>query len=649
MKLIPLIFFLLICNPLLYAQQDSSFLLHEVNIVDYHIKNIEQSARIEVIDSSVATRISSSSLASLLNNHSSAFIKDNGGGRLATISIRGTSASENSISWNGLLLNTPTLGLYDLSLMPAFFIDKVSVQFGGNGSLNGSDAIGGAVTMASSPSFNKGLYIQLMNSIASFNDFEEGVKVSFSNSSLSIRSAIYRHDAENNYTVKQPGKSTSYKQPDAAFYTTGMQQEIAWLKKKELISFHFMLLDARHETPPLLSSSLKSSEQVQHDNQLRMVARWQHEENKFGSIVNVGLLDDRIHYTDEAILLDDFSKGESFQANAELHYRLKKSTFLFGFNQQYSRAYVNSSVGIYSQGYPSRHTNEETGIYINYLVTRKRFISQFSLRYDPSIEQDIPLVPAIGITYHITSSLNLKSNIAGVYRNPTLNDRYWAPGGNPSLKPERGHQADLFLNYSKEIKQLSSQVTAGIFYLYVLDYIQWLPGADNIYSPVNEEQIINRGAEFSIKEAYEKDKWRITFKAALQYTLATKADGDHEVDIFLFKLHVPENIPEFKNKNQLIYVPKLTWKINGEAGYRKTSLHITTGYTGYRYYTTDNNYWLNPFRVSTISLMQEVAFNRNRLYISGMISNPENNNYEVIAERPVAGIAYKLSLLFEFN
>lgn len=649
MKLIPFVFFFLVCRSLLFAQQDSSFLLHEVNIVDYHIKNIEQSARIEVIDSSISARTSSSSLAALLNANSSAFIKDNGGGRLATVSIRGTSASENSISWNGLLLNTPTLGLYDLSLMPAFFIDRVSVQSGGNGSLNGSNAVGGAVAMTSSPSFNKGLYIQLMNSIASFNDFEEGLKVSYSNSTLSVRSAIYRHDAENNYPVEQPGKSTSYKQPHAAFYTTGIQQEAAWLKKKELISLHFMLLDARHETPPLLSSSSKKSEQVQHDNQLRVVARWQHEENKFGSIVNIGLLDDRIHYTDEIILLDDYSRGESFQANAELHYNLKRSTFLFGFNEQFSRAYVNSKAGIYAQGYPSTHTNEETSLYINYLVTRKKIISQFSLRYDPSIEEDVPLVPAVGITYHISSSLKLKWNIAGVYRNPTFNDRYWAPGGNPSLKPERGHQADLFLHYSKDIKHLSSQASAGLFYLYVLDYIQWLPGANNIYSSVNVEQIINRGAELSLKESYKNKKWKLSLNAALQYTLATKADGDIELDALLFKLHIPENIPDFENKNQLIYVPKLTWKINGDVGYHNTSLHFTTGYTGYRYYTTDNNYWLEPFRVSTISLLQEVPFRNNRLYISGMISNLENNNYQVIAERPVAGIAYKLSLTFEFN
>jgi vitamin B12 transporter len=633
----------------LSAQQDSSVQLKEINIIDYRIKNLEKTARTEIIDTSVINRITFSSLAEMLTTKSSAFIKDNGGGRLATISIRGTSASQSNISWNGLNLNTPTLGLYDLSLMPVFFTERVAIQFGGNGSLAGSDAIGGAINMSSAPAFNKGLQLRTLTSVSSFNDFEEGIKISYSNNNLSLKSAIYRHDAENNYPVEVAGKTSSYKQPHAAYFQNGLLQEVTWLKSKDLISCHLMLLNARHETPPLLSSSSKISEQVQHDNQLRLVTRWQHEGNKSGFMVSIGMLDDKIRYNDALISLSDYSSGQSYQGSAEWRYRFKKSALLLGSFYRYASAFVNSRTQLFTQGYPSRHQLVQSALYINYQLPREKSLTQFSLRYDPSIKNDVPVIPSIGFLYKISKSIKVNANIAGVYRNPTLNDQYWRPGGNSELKPEKGHQFDLFFNYSGATPHITSEITAGVFYLHVKDYIQWLPGSDNIYSPVNENQILNRGVELSIKESYSGKLWKASLNGVLQYTLATKDVQEKKYDTFLFKFDAPDAILRSKNENQLVYVPRLTWKINGALNYRKSTFQASTGYTGHRYITSDNAYWLKPFRFSEISITQELSFHNKRFYITAAIRNPENNNYEVIAQRPVAGTAYKLSVVFELN
>ncbi len=644
-----LLFFFLFQLGALSAQQDSSVQLREVNIIDYRIKNLEQTSRTEIIDTAAINRITLSSLAELLNIKSSAFIKDNGGGRLATISIRGTSASQSNISWNGLNLNTPTLGLYDMSQMPIFFTERVAIQYGGNGSLSGSDAIGGTINMSSAPAFNKGLQLRTMNNVSSFNDFEEGMKISYSNSNVSLKSAVYRHDAENNYQLKEAGNNSSYKQPHAAYFQNGLLQEITWLKKKDLISCHFMLLTARHETPPLLSSSSKISEQVQHDNQLRLVTRWQHEGNKSGYMVSVGMLDDKIKYEDPLISLSDQSSGQSFQGSAEWRYRFQKSVLLIGSFYRFASAFVNSRTQLFTQGYPSRHEAVQSALYINYQLPRKNSLTQFSLRYDPSIKNAAPLIPSVGASYKINRSVKLNANIAGVYRNPTLNDQFWRPGGNSQLKPEKGHQLDVFITYEEHTSKVASEITAGLFYLYVKDYIQWLPGSDNIYSPVNENQILSRGTELSVKETYTFRHWKATLNGLFQYTLATKDVTENEVDVFLFKMHTPGAILKSKNENQLLYVPRITWKINGTLSYRKSTLQASTGYTGHRYLTSDNAYWLKPFRYSEISVTQELPFHNKKLYITGAIRNPENNNYEVIAQRPVAGIAFKLSVLFEFN
>jgi vitamin B12 transporter len=628
------VLFFICYSYLLSAQQDSALQLREVNIIDYHTKNLEQTSRIENIDTSYVSRIGSSSLAALLNTNSSVFVKDNGGGRLATLSIRGTSASENNVTWNGLALNTPTLGLSDLSLMPAFFADGITVQYGGNGSLNGDDAIGGAVNIFSMPAFNAGMHLQLMSNAGSFGDFEEGFRINYSNSNVSLKSALYHHAALNNYTIKDG--SNSWKQSHAAYYQNGIQQEAVYTEGKNIFSVHFMQLDARHETPPLLSSASQLSAQVQHDNQMRIVGRWKYEDEKTGCIINAGMLNDEIHYQDALIGLDDFSKGRSYQLNAEAHYKTIHHTFLLGAHLRYAEARVNSNTILFAQGYPEYHADSKQGIYINYQLHFNAVSAQFSVRYDPSISDSIPLVPSAGIALTLSPLFNIKVNAAGIYRNPTLNDLYWTPGGNKNLLPEKGNQGDVFFNFNQKSNRLSSEMSAGIYYLDVHDYIQWLPGPDNIYRPVNEDRIISRGTELSLQEGLILSGVNMKLNAGLQYIRSTRITAGDDF-----------SLTGSASENQLIYIPRLQWRAGYRIAYHKTTLQLSTGYVGHRYTTEDNAYWLKPYSASVISLTQQLNIRNFQLYISGTVSNPENENYEVIAQHPVAGTAYRLSLLFQ--
>ena len=83
------------------------------------------------------------------------FVKSFGASSSATTSIRGGSAEHTRVLWNGLPLENPMLGQLDFSLLPAIFIDDISVHFGGNAATWGNGAIGGTVQLENRTDWNK--------------------------------------------------------------------------------------------------------------------------------------------------------------------------------------------------------------------------------------------------------------------------------------------------------------------------------------------------------------------------------------------------------------------------------------------------------------------------------------------------------------
>ena len=99
----------------------------------------------------------------------------------------------------------------------------------------------------------------------------------------------------------------------------------------------------------------------------------------------------------------------------------------------------------------------------------------------------------------------------------------------------------------------------------------------------------------------------------------------------------------------MIYIPRLQWKINNEISFNRTSIQLTTGYTGHRYASEDNAYWLEPYSVSSRSLSHRISMRSHEMTLTFSVVNPEDVNYEVIAGRPVAGRIFKGAVLINLH
>ena len=96
------------------------------------------------------------SMADVLTFNSSIFVKNYGRATLSTVSFRGTSPSHTQVTWNGMRINSPMLGMTDFSMIPSYFIDDASLLHGTSSVNETGGGLGGAVKMSTVPAQNRG-------------------------------------------------------------------------------------------------------------------------------------------------------------------------------------------------------------------------------------------------------------------------------------------------------------------------------------------------------------------------------------------------------------------------------------------------------------------------------------------------------------
>ena len=84
------------------------------------------------------------SMADVLTFNSSIFVKNYGRATLSTVAFRGTSPSHTQVSWNGMKINNPMLGMTDFSMIPSYFIDDASLLHGTSSVNETGGGLGGA-------------------------------------------------------------------------------------------------------------------------------------------------------------------------------------------------------------------------------------------------------------------------------------------------------------------------------------------------------------------------------------------------------------------------------------------------------------------------------------------------------------------------
>ena len=105
------------------------------------------SARVTVLGGAAIRGAGAETVAELLERRGGLHVKRYGAGGLATLSLRGTSASQTLVLLDGHRLADPQLGQLDLSLLPTSLLEGAEVMHGAASAAHGTDGIGGAVNL----------------------------------------------------------------------------------------------------------------------------------------------------------------------------------------------------------------------------------------------------------------------------------------------------------------------------------------------------------------------------------------------------------------------------------------------------------------------------------------------------------------------
>ncbi len=464
-------------------------------------------------------------LADLLQNFTPAQINSYGVGGIATISLRGTADDQSSVFWNGLKINSPTLGTIDISLLPLQAANSIQIVSNASSAVVGSGIFGGAIFLNHQPTFRKEINVQLRQDIFSFKNVRTNLNVSVSNQKISFRSSTFYQTAKNNFTFYDRFKFdrplVELKNNELKQWATINDVHIQ-LKKNQSVEMGNFTMYKHHQIPSIMGSYANSTN-FQIDFTTKSYFNYQKKWNTSQFYVRSGYIYDYLLYNDSVNKIIEPYYIHQFQNSINYRKQCKHQVIVdAGFDYQLQTANVTAYKNQIIQHraavflgvkYPIKSFEITVGTRQE-LVTVKYLRPQFNIQLSYKDKKDI-----------VFSSLSFSDK----FRYPDLNDLYWKPGGNPSLKPENGYALEYNVTCMpiKKVKHYQLEISNAIYFMMINNNIVWSPSFSGLYAPQNIKKTRHWGIESTLKQTIIlNDINRILFNINYNYNNSIIVDDE---------------------------------------------------------------------------------------------------------------------------
>ncbi|MBA3665609.1 MAG: TonB-dependent receptor [Bacteroidetes bacterium] len=583
--------------------------------VDVTARRLDLSAigkKTQAIDSTTKQQFVYNSVGDILNLNTPIFIKNYGPGSLSTSSFRGGNASQTAILWNGFNIQSGMLGQIDLALLPSVLFDKITVEYGGSSSVWGSGAVGGSIHLDNTPRFNRGFTTIANLSAGSFGLFNASTNIEYSDKKFISSTKAYLQNSVNDFRYRDTAdpERPAKIQRHATYTFKGLMQEFRYMiNNKQIISANIWYNRGARQIPVYNIYNLSRAEQT--DANLKSSINWNYTTSGFKSIVRTAFFNDQLNYTDSVFSIDSKSRLQTIIAENENNFKWKEKNELnVGVNFTSYTGRVDNYEGTKTMSKAALFLGNKFSFY------KDKLISYVSVRGEYFSTGKMPLTGNVSLEYKLTKNLTSKLNGAKVFRQPTLNELYWRPGGNPNLLPEEGFTYEGDLAFQKTYGKFSVFISGSAYMRTINNWILWVPGP-NATTPVNIQQVFSRGTETSSRIGWQKNKLKISMSVISGYVLSTVQSSRQE------------------NGNtearQLIYTPRYTVNGNLSLSYNHATLIYYHQYIGYRFTTSDNLQWLPPYHYSSLRFNYKTSLQTTNMILFVACNNMLNTNYEVIA------------------
>lgn len=599
------------------------------------------------IEPLITRPITGQNLGEALQLMSSVFIKSNGMGGLASISLRGGSASQTQVFWEGMAINSPTLGQSDLSLLPMEFIAYVNINHAGASSQHGLGGIAGSLFLGSPGYSSYGSHLFFKKEIGSFGLDNTVAKLSFGiDSRVYSETVLIKKTAVNNFKFQDYSKpfASTVQRKNANISQLGFQERVHLKTKKGRLKIIFNYLDTERRIP--VAIGVQDQTQTQQDKNFKSSIQYKisksvqgdgEEYRSFSHKASLGFVHDNLNYQNQSASInsDYMTSNLAGQFHSNFEFK-KKVTLRTQLNEYLFRA---NSAGFDAVQFQNRFST--------YASISKEWNSTF-LSFNIQevlIDSDLtPVITNVGAyqTFNVgDNEIKFFGNAGTNYRHPTLNDLYWSVGGNENLLPERSINYEFGFKTRDNYSNKPLEIGMTYFQDFVTNWIQWLPNETGVWSPENVKSVNKKGVESFL-----------LFRKRINTTKYALFTINHTwVDASITASSVNTNDVGKK----LIYTPEHIVNLDATIQLNQWSIRYYQTITSRFFLDRDNNTYLPYSAPGNLKIgftfKEDVNVNKTFLNAEITIHNIWGEAYQIIANQPMPGrwVSFSLTYLLHNN
>ena len=613
------------------------------------------------LDSAILKENIALSIADVLAFNSPIFVKQYGRATLSTVSFRGTGPSHTQVTWNGMRINNPMLGMTDFSMIPSYFIDDASLLHGTSSVNETGGGLGGLVRLSTTPAAADGFGLQYVQGIGMYRTFDEFLRLTWGNEHWQVSTRAVYQSSVNDFKYRNRDKKENIYDEDkniigsyypternksGAFDDVHVLQEVYYnTGRGDRFGLNAWYINSNRELPVTTTDYAddRQFENRQREHTLRSIVSWDHYRSTWKTAVKAGYIHTWMAY--------DYRRDPGSGTMTSMTRARNKVNTLYG---QVEGEYTPNDRWFFTAGVSAHQHFVESidkhiilqqggrGI-VGYDKGRIELSASASAKWRPTERLGMSVVlreelygtkwatiPALFADYLLSKRGNIvaKASVSRNYRFPTLNDLYFLPGGNPDLRSESGfsYEAGLSFAVGKEGAYTLSG-SASWYDLHIDDWILWLSTTKGFFSPRNVKEVHAYGVEMQA----DLD---IVLARELKLGLAgtfTWAPSINEGE--------PISPADQSVGKQLPYEPEFSATATGRLTWRSWGLLYQFCYYSERYTMSSNDISLSgrltPYLMSNLSLEKGFAFTWADLSLKGTVNNLFNEEYLSVLSRPM--------------
>jgi vitamin B12 transporter len=605
-----LFFYLLWIFHWILAQQDTSHVLKEVTIQGKKFIFERNIIEVDTITLPLVTETLERNIPITLKTYAP-------GGNV-TFSFHGFGASHTLLLWNGFPLNSPFLGQPLIYGLPAYSNTTMYFWPGSFSSTIFLGGLGATIAINETPQKNR-----FSLSYGSFSTFASSLQLVEHIKKITFFPMFYFSQSKNDYTFLNNAFGTKEnwyldRRINADYRHMNFHLPFLFEKNSWRIFSSLWVKDSDMGLPTSIQTPQVPNSERWHDRSYRFVCNAMY---TIDSKMNLSVA----YY---------FSNTQAIYKNNPIHLISNTSSIQHALNLDFKYATSSSSYGkisFYDEEILLSGENYAKDIRENnaFIKGEQTFffghLKSFTL-WNYFLKDWPYFVPGMNFQFkHNRYNFFLLYGISRNVHKPTLNDKYWCPGGNPNLKNEESWTTDLTCIYTWENKKIKATFEWRGFYHKTRNWIIWLPDSGSAFwKPQNLWFVQGKGMDVKMDISFHHKLW----------DLSSKGVGTYQ--------HV------MQQQKELMYVPR--WKVSEtwQVSFKKTlSLTWSMVATGKRFTNMDNTRYMPYYIVHDVSInIHGKTIHRYVPDLSLICNNIFNANYQEIAWFPMPRSNYQIQLLW---